>query len=283
MKKQTFVGLLFPLCLLPSSLSHPEDFTFWLPFLHFPPPKILKFLALSPAVFSVSISLGHTSKLLVECWPLSVLKQSLPACTPSSSPQVVSLLWGFFILCSDPSVLLGFVLSLFCPHALPQRCSAVAMHPKHLQNLCKHSSPFPLLTIWISSYGVGPRHLHFSATAQMVLMCSQPWQPTWACHSHPCLHRHPACLPIFHLDFSLGPEACFLDMSTQGLQTQCVYDCLPAFDQFCSHPNLLLPLCCYLSEWCQTSPNFTSQKCGHCLWIFSLLHPPCLVHCFPHT
>lgn len=129
---------------------------------------------------------------------------------------------------------------------------------------------------------MGPRHLHFSGTPKMILMCCKPWEPAWGAYLHPCLHKLPWLWLVFHLVPSPGPKAGSLDMSAYDLQTLCP-KLLPASGSFSSHPNLLFPLCFYLNVWCQTSmmSGLTSQR-NRVLVItlscFPLLYPLCPIN-----
>lgn len=129
---------------------------------------------------------------------------------------------------------------------------------------------------------MGPRHLHFSATPKMILMCCKPWEPAWGSYSRSCLHKLPWLWLVFHLDPSPWTWSWFPRYVYIG-SSNCVQSCLPASGSFSSHPNLLFPLCFYLNEWCQTSmmSGLTSQRnrvLVLTLSCFPLLYPLCPIN-----
>lgn len=115
-----------------------------------------------------------------------------------------------------------------------------------------NSSPFPILTIWSritrGSLGLGTcifQNLHrwFQELKKQLLV----------------FH--------FHLDLSPECEICFLNLSTQHLQTLYIQDYLPTSSPFSSHPHLFPALCLYLSEWSVFTKSY-KWKFGYYFWIF---------------
>lgn len=102
-----------------------------------------------------------------------------------------------------------------------------------------NSSPFPMLTIWsrITSGSLGLGTCIFQ-------------------NLHRWFQELKKKLLVFHFHLYLSPECeiCFLNLSTQHLQTLYIQDYLPTSSPFCSLP------CVSISVNDQSSPNLTSEN-----------------------
>lgn len=267
MKKQTFTGPSFPLYWLPSSPSHPEDVTFLLLILHFPLERYWNFWCSILWMFSVFILLGFISM------PFS------RALTPfySQSPCVHSQLSS---LISQSSLRLPHPLSKpqrssgFCPQLYPRAtqqwpCSQITC--KTWAKAAVHSRHEPAESERLGGRAQARAFFNKSTDGSEV-------QPAWTT-SLSVILTHTSTGILASTSASSGSlpwtQACFLDVSTQGLQTQGVHDCLPAFSPFSSHLDLLHHLT-FLSVDDIGLPQILRARNGVIAFEFCLSLIPCV-------